>query len=292
MGGELENAPRWPILSGGRPNGAKPEKHLEIILPPASGAEQPILPLRRRPTFAVQTSLCTIQAQFLKDMLKGVNPSVAVGRDTKMVREILDKTAERLGKDLAGQPAVEADLRSTIGEIYHEIGRYSESEAMQRRALALRRLVLGNEHPDVAVSLRDLGVALYAEGRWAESEIAHREALQLRIRLFGNEHPDVAESLDCVGFVLCTRGKLVEAETLHRKALAMRQKLLGNDSLEVASSLNNLANVLRSEGKLSEAEAMYREVLATARRLRGDDDLRLQGVIRNLARVLARIFHS
>src|SRR5256886_17125651 len=32
-------------------------------------------------------------AQFLKDMLKGVAPSVGLGRDTALLREILDKTA-------------------------------------------------------------------------------------------------------------------------------------------------------------------------------------------------------
>ena len=51
-------------------------------------------------------------------MLKGVGPSVALGRDTKMLREILDKTAERVGKDLKDQPEVEAELRTTVGQVY------------------------------------------------------------------------------------------------------------------------------------------------------------------------------
>lgn len=42
-------------------------------------------------------------------MLKGVRPSVALGRDTTMLREILDKTAERVGQDLQDQPEVEAE---------------------------------------------------------------------------------------------------------------------------------------------------------------------------------------
>ena len=54
-------------------------------------------------------------AAFLKDMLQGVQPSVALGRDTTMLREILDRTAERVGKDLTNQPAVEAELRDTLG---------------------------------------------------------------------------------------------------------------------------------------------------------------------------------
>jgi serine/threonine protein kinase len=44
-------------------------------------------------------------ARFLEDMLKGVGPSVAMGRDTTMLREIVDKTAGRIGIDLTNQPA-------------------------------------------------------------------------------------------------------------------------------------------------------------------------------------------
>jgi eukaryotic-like serine/threonine-protein kinase len=36
-------------------------------------------------------------AQFLKEMLAGVGPSVALGRDTTMLREILDTAAKRVG---------------------------------------------------------------------------------------------------------------------------------------------------------------------------------------------------
>src|SRR5262245_10914434 len=39
-------------------------------------------------------------ARLLQDTFQGVGPSVALGRDTTMLKEILDRTAERLGKDL------------------------------------------------------------------------------------------------------------------------------------------------------------------------------------------------
>src|SRR5262249_31139718 len=47
-------------------------------------------------------------AQFLKDMLQGVGPSVARGRDATMLREILDKTSERVVRDLTNHAEVEA----------------------------------------------------------------------------------------------------------------------------------------------------------------------------------------
>ena len=67
-------------------------------------------------------------AQFLKDILEGVGPSVALGRDSTMLKEILDKTAERVGKDLKDQPEVEAELRSTIGTTYCELGEWQRHQ--------------------------------------------------------------------------------------------------------------------------------------------------------------------
>src|SRR5207249_3381583 len=83
--------------------------------------------------------------QFLKDMLQGVGPSVALGQDTAMLKGILDKTAERVGNDMATQPAVEAELRSLIGRLYVEIGNYDQAEKMHRAALATDRKLLGPE---------------------------------------------------------------------------------------------------------------------------------------------------
>jgi len=57
-------------------------------------------------------------------MLQGVGPNVALGRDTAILREILDQTASRVGKELTNQPAVEAELRSVIGTLCYKTGQY------------------------------------------------------------------------------------------------------------------------------------------------------------------------
>lgn len=69
-----------------------------------------------------EAAKCQQVALFLQDMLKGVGPSVALGRDTKMLREILDQTAERVGRELKNQPEVRADLQAIIGNVYRDLG--------------------------------------------------------------------------------------------------------------------------------------------------------------------------
>jgi len=209
--------------------------------------------------------------QFLKDMLQGVGPSVARGRDTVMLREILDRTAERIGGEIGKQPTVEAEMRSLIGRLYLEIGNYDGAEKMHRAALTLYRKLFGPQSQETAASLNDLGLTLWRQGKLAETEGAYREALAIRRRLFGNQHSDVAASLNNLANVYRRYGRLAEAEALTREALGIRRKLFGNEHLEVADSLRNLSILLGDEGKQAEAEAMAREVLAMRRRLLGSE---------------------
>jgi serine/threonine protein kinase/tetratricopeptide (TPR) repeat protein len=231
-------------------------------------------------------------AQFLEDMLKGVGSSVALGRDTMLLKEILNRTAEHIGKDLTNQPEVEAELRNTIGNIYLDLGEYEKAQAMHREALAIRRRLFGNEHPDVAASLKNLASAIHLRSRWDEAEQMFREALAIRRKLLGNEHPDVAESLDALADLRAQlgqpEGKLDEAETLFREAVAIWRVQHGNRDVDLAKSLVGLANVLRWQrwqGRLVDAEPLCREALAIQRKLLGNehpavaDSLNLLGLI-------------
>ena len=209
-------------------------------------------------------------AKFLTDMLQGVGPSVALGRDTTMLKEILDKTAERVGRDLTNQPEVEADLRMTLGGTYQALGQYPQAEAMQREALRLRRLRFGPKHPDVAKSLNSLAVVLWYRGDLTNAEKHYRDALAMERELLGEKHVQVAASLDDLGLVLHDRGDLAGAEDLQRKALAMRMELLGDTNAQVAVSLDNLAATLRARGDLAGAETLIRNGLDIRRRIYGD----------------------
>jgi len=210
--------------------------------------------------------------QFLEKMLRGVGPSVARGQDTKMLRGILDRTAESVGIEMRNQPAVETELRSLLGKLYLEIGDYDQAEKMYRAALAINRKLFSPEGREVAASLNDLGVALRNEDKLPEAQSAHQEALDIRRRLFGNENVDVATSINDLATVFRHQARKPEAEALIREALSIRRKLFGDDSLEVADTLHNLSVVLGDEDRPAEAEATARERLAMCRRLLGNDD--------------------
>jgi tetratricopeptide (TPR) repeat protein len=227
-------------------------------------------------------------AQFLKDMLIGVGPSVALGRDTTLLREVLDRTAERVGKDLANAPEAETELRLTLANIYDQLGLYQQEQEMARQSLQLARSRLGDSNLTAAQALFILATAQARLGNYDQSEKSIREALAMQRKLLGNEHPDVANSLAHLAMLLKDRGHLAEAENLQRQALAMQRKMLGNEHPDVAASLNNLALVLTVEGQLPAAESLYREALAMQRKMLGNE----HPTVANSLSILAQLLYS
>ncbi len=224
--------------------------------------------------------------QFLKNMLEGVGPSVARGRNTEMLREILDKTAGQIGAEIPGQPSVEAELRGLIGRLYIEIGNYEGAETMARAALALHRRLSGPRGAAAATALNDLGMALWKQRKLAEAGAAYQESLAIRQDLYGREHVDVATTLNNLGAVYRRQLKLAESEALTRESLAIRRKLLGSEHLDVADSLRNLCIILGDRGQRAAAEEAAREMLAMRRRLLGDSHPLVAAALADLSWVL------
>jgi serine/threonine protein kinase/TPR repeat protein len=228
-------------------------------------------------------------ARFLEDMLQSVGPSVAVGRDTTILQEILDKAAQRVGEELNEQPEVKADMRDTIGDVYFALGKYAVAETMLREAIEIRRKLSGNKNNlDLAQALDDLGVTLEAQSKADEAIELHREALAIRRKVLGDQHPAVAKSLSHLGNALSANHQETEAEVALRDAVAIQRKLLGNENLDLAESLTSLANSYSKNEHGDQAEPLSREALAIRRKLLGDRHPDVAASCQNLANILRR----
>ena len=239
-------------------------------------------------------------AKFLTDMLAGIGPSVAKGRDTKLLREILDKTVERVRIDLKDQPEIEAELLEVISGVMLQLGEFQETAALRReilelkrkvfgaehRKLAFRRKFLGNDNPDVASSLFNLAIALAGQGRLSEAEAINRDTLELRQKLLGPDHPEVAASLNNLAIVLIQEHKFAEAEGVQRTSLAIQRKTASTDKQELATGLSNLGRALRGLGHQYDAERSGREAIDALGEL-SHDELAAVGQIKlDLAKTL------
>jgi serine/threonine protein kinase len=203
--------------------------------------------------------------RLLKEMLAKAGPSVALGRDTTLLRELLDATTERLGSQVLDAPEVRAELLQVIGHAYEDLKDYDKAEAAHHEALSLREKAFGASNLLVADSMIDLGGVLNARaiGRdFEEAEKVLRRALFLRAGSTNCEPAKIADAQATLAWTLRGRKQLVESEALERQALVLRRRLLPAGDPAIIRSLGALALLLtQDETRASEAEALAREAL-------------------------------
>ncbi|MBA2354150.1 MAG: serine/threonine protein kinase [Acidobacteria bacterium] len=226
-------------------------------------------------------------AEFMGETLQAVGPSVARGRDTTMLKEMMDLAAARIEKgDLRNAPEAELRLRGTIGRTYTELSQSEGASTMLEPAVPLARKLFSGDHPDKAVAVSNLAQLLNDKGELDKAEPLYREALAMNQRLFPRDHPDVATDLNNLAALFEDRGDLAAAEPVVRQSLQMRQRLFPGGHEDVAESLNNLADILRLRGDLAGSERLFRDALAMNRRLFPGDHPRVAGGLNNLSVLL------
>ena len=95
-------------------------------------------------------------------------------------------------KEEAQIPRVAACLR-LLGHIMSDEGEYERARRNYEQALELRRVSLGDEHPDTAESLADLGLFCEYIGDKESAQIYLEPALHILRSELGSNHPFVQE---------------------------------------------------------------------------------------------------
>ncbi|MBK8232845.1 MAG: tetratricopeptide repeat protein [Candidatus Eisenbacteria bacterium] len=209
------------------------------------------------------------------------------------MREVLAAAAERLDRDsntdgrFAKEPLVEASIRTAIGRTYRKLGEYQPAEPHLRRALALRRSVLGPEHPQTWWAMHELGLLEYDMSRLAQAEsllvgVYERSRLHL-----GPENADVLSVEMRVANLYRKQGRFKEAEPIYVHNLDARRRSYGDESASTLDAAVALANLYQETGRYEQAEPLHRQVMETYRRTLGETDLATVTATTNLANDLA-----
>jgi len=165
----------------------------------------------------------------------------------------------------------EADKLSGNAVRLRQAGKHAQAAPLDQKALELRRKLLGEEHPDTALSYNNLALNLNFRGKYAEAAPLYEKALDLRRKLLGEEHPDTATSYNNLAFNLYSRAKYADAAPLYQKALDLYRKLLGEEHRFTATGYDNLAVNLNAQGKYAEATPLYQKALDLRRKLWGEE---------------------
>jgi CHAT domain-containing protein/Tfp pilus assembly protein PilF len=147
---------------------------------------------------------------------------------------------------------------------------------------------LGENHPDVAISLNNLA-SLYADvGNYSYVEPLFQRSLTIVEQTLGSDHPDVATALNNLALLYVDMGNYSDAEPLYQRSLAIREQAFGSDHPEIAIALNNLAELYREMGNYSEAEPLFQRSLAIVEQAYSSDHPEIARALNNLA----SLYHS
>lgn len=94
--------------------------------------------------------------------------------------------------EFEGEPVDRLELAVALGGLgaqYVRRGRLAEAVALLARAVELKRQALGSRHPDTALTLHNLAVALDRSGDLAGASVAAGEALAVLRATLGPGHP-------------------------------------------------------------------------------------------------------
>ena len=185
------------------------------------------------------------------------------------VRTALDRAAARIEGKFAGQPVVEASIRSTIGQAYDDLGLYPAAHTQLQRALVLDRGTLGpNDRATIDTMIR-LARVERLQSKYEDATKLSTEALAISQRVLGKQAPLTLQAMSGLAAVYSSQGAFAQAEALYRQTLDLRRRVRGADESLVAQDMLGLGRALQGEARYTEAQALYQQVVEIQRRLLG-----------------------
>ncbi|MBS0198660.1 MAG: protein kinase [Planctomycetes bacterium] len=152
-----------------------------------------------------------------------------------------------------------------------------------RSVVQTARRIFPSPHPMIALSLHNLGAALYFTREFEEALKPAEEALEMRRSLFGADAPETIESVVETGSMLVRLGRHEDAMARIRAAIAAYAKRSPGGSYDEAHERMMLAESLRSLKRLDEAVDEYARAVEGLKTYAAPDDPKVSGCIRQYA---------
>lgn len=140
--------------------------------------------------------------------------------------------------------------------------RGADTIALAERAVAIKRAVAGDDSPELADSLSELGILRAMGHEYDAARAIFERALAIREAALGDEHPDTAASLRHLGNVLQTVHEYDAALAAYERALVIQERAFGDSHMELAKTLGNLAALLWDLGDYDAVRAAMERSLA------------------------------
>ena len=259
---------------------------------------------------------------FVKSIFAVSDPSEARGA-TITAREILDRGALSIETGLAREPTVKAELGTTLGEVYSNLGLFKDgsrliermlqvpgvdrgtrarqylalgetrgwqaddagSVAALTKALALARDPVNGREDLVPRILSRLGTSQTLLGDTAAGEANIREALAISLKST-NDSVDVARDLEALGYNFLITKRYAAARLYLERALEIRIKRQGATHPTAIQDLNQLGSIAYMQHDWVNAQRLLARTLQLNEQVLGPEHPEVANALNNLARLM------
>jgi eukaryotic-like serine/threonine-protein kinase len=230
-------------------------------------------------------------SEFLVSLFKVSDPSEARGNSIT-AREVLDRGADQIGRELEKEPLVQAQMMQTMGRVYLNLGLAKKAEPLFARCVELRTDLLGPESLDTLKARRLNYRAWDHLGRYKEVEAALVPLLATDRRVLGENDPETLSAMSDLGVSYERLEMFEKAGAFYKDSLERRRRVLGLDDPDTIWSTNNLASNLEDTGKPEDSARLFHEVTMARERVLGADHPDTLQSMTNEARLLNRTHHT
>lgn len=202
--------------------------------------------------------------------------------DTMRVRQLIDRGAERVRTELAGQPRLQAEMLTMLGRVYSNLALYENAEDMLEEAGRVAEAA-GAGPEQRAIPLILLGTTANQQGRFARADSMLAAAMAAYDDTGAPHDSTYMHAVTERGVALMHNGDYERSAEMHAYALALVDSLELNGTPLHGRALNNYGYLLYSTSDFDAAAQIFRETVALERTYLGKEHPRLASTLNNLA---------
>jgi len=155
------------------------------------------------------------------------------------------------------------NILTNLAYAYHGLLDYQQSEENYRKAISLMRdLYPDDYHPDLAITLNNLGVLLSDKGQDDKAIDYYLQSIEIRQATLGESHPITAFSHLNLARFLLDQERVDEARPHAIIALQVMTDNLSDSHFHLLLARSTMARLIKIEGDYDMAESELTSVLS------------------------------
>ena len=222
---------------------------------------------------------------FLKDLFNANDPNYAPGQ-TITAKNLLDEGAKKI-QEMNERPELKAEMFTTIGYLYTNLGEYENAEPLFAEAIRLLNEVHGESHPEVYKTMHAFGMYYVETGNLEKASTLISEAYEGYTKTETKPDIETVIMINNLGLIYHRLGEYHKAREFYLKALDVIPDVK-EAHVQHTRILNNLGFVTEHLGDLKTAKTYYWQALDLKIKLLGERNSSVAIGLNNLGRVLLK----